>query len=111
MLFDDIYEITDLFLIYKVGDAWIYVCWVIVDKKKKKNSERHGRNPQSVVANVLDCDIVLNRFKIQLSYYVHLRVDKKYELPYRHCNELLLQCWSSTEMALALDNPRGSICD
>ena len=32
-----------------------------------------GESPCSVVANVLDCDIVVSEFKLQSRYYVHFR--------------------------------------
>ena len=31
-------------------------------------------NPHSVVANVLDCDIVESRFELQSRFYVHFRI-------------------------------------
>ena len=32
-------------------------------------------SPCNVVANVLDCDIVINKFELQSRYYVHFRIN------------------------------------
>ena len=32
-------------------------------------------SPRSAVANVLDCDIVVSKFKLQRDYYVHFRTN------------------------------------
>ena len=39
-------------------------------KKKKKKKRMTEINPRSVVAKVLDCDIVVNEFELQSRYYV-----------------------------------------
>ena len=44
-----------------------------------------GQSPRSVVANVLDCDIVVSEFEHQSRYYVHFWTNtllEMYELPY-----------------------------
>ena len=49
------------------------------------------RSYRCLVANVLDCDIVLSEFKLQACNYVHLRtntIGKKYEPPFLSGNML-----------------------
>ena len=50
-------------------------CWLIVSKW----------GPCSAMANVFDCDIIVNDFKLQLCYYVHFQTNtivERHEPPY-----------------------------
>ena len=58
-----------------------------------------------VVANVLDCDIVVSDFEFQSRYYVHFW--KRYEPPYPPSYKYH-SC--STRMVVILNNPRSLIC-
>ena len=62
-----------------------------------------------VAANVLDCDIRVNEFKLHLHYYVHFweKYDPSYSLGY------LLDCTTTgffTRLGLVLNNPQRLIC-
>ena len=37
------------------------------------------RSPHSLMANVLDCDIIVSKFKLQLSYYIHFQTNALWE--------------------------------
>ena len=72
------------------------------------------RNPYGLVANMLDWDIVVSEFKLQLHFYVHIQTNtlvKRHELYYPH------QLWvkwchynPSTKVALVLNNPQSLLC-
>ena len=38
-------------------------------------TRKEGRSPHGIVANVLDCDIVVSKFELQSLYYVHFRTN------------------------------------
>ena len=40
--------------------------------------------PHTVVANLLDCDIVISKFQLQSCYYIHFQTYlwERYQLPY-----------------------------
>ena len=65
-----------------------------------------------VVANVMECDIVVNEFELQefYRYYFHFQTNtiwERYELPYLSSNGLNR---SFIRMASALNNPWKLIC-
>ena len=37
--------------------------------------ESSGSSPHDVVANMLDCDIIVNKFKLHSCYYVHFQAN------------------------------------
>ena len=59
----------------------------------------------ALVANVVNCNIVVSEFELQSRYYAHLG-NVWTPLP----PELLHHCYSSTRMALALNNPQMLMC-
>ena len=40
---------------------------------KIKQNKRKGGSHSGVVANELDCDLIVNEFKLQLYYYIHFQ--------------------------------------
>ena len=84
----------------------------IHDGKSVILSRLLGWNSYSIIANVLDCDIIVNEFEPQSRNYIHFQINTLRKgmnpliLPLM--NEISLHC-SSTKLTLALNNPRRLI--
>ena len=109
--------IYELYFPFSFGNKWIFEYFVHL-KNQQFNTIREIEldfnfrlfsergSPHNVVANVLDCDIVISEFEFQLSYYAHFwtNISPHPQLwdKYYH--------YSSTRMSLTLNYPRRLIC-
>ena len=51
-----------------------FVDFIILGRQKIKR-RGGGKSPQGIVANVLDSDIIVGKFKLKLRYYVHFQTN------------------------------------
>ena len=89
-----------------------YSSWSSIFLQPFITTHSSWRNPLSLMANVLDCSIVLNKFKLQSRYYIHFRTTLEkgngFFIPQLWVKQYLY-C-SSTKIPLALNNPLRLIC-
>ena len=65
-----------------------------------------GISLRGVVANVVDCDILLSEFELESRYYVHIRANNFR----KGMNSLTLPCNGLNYFSLALNYPQWLIC-
>ena len=84
-------------------ERYIFACSDFLLARDSKNSWNHitvykllvldkGGCPHNVVANMLDCDIVVSEFKLQSCYYIHFQTNTLG----KGMNPLIPLCWTAT---------------